>query len=229
MSVNCLELHRAIGADPNFSSPELMAHRAVCPDCERYVQETLRMNALIKRALQVAVPENLPQRPRASAARSFGPRWWAMAASAVITVGVVVGILAVGTPQTSLAGELVEHMAHEPDAMTSTSARVASDQLDGALRAKGLHLAKPVTDMSYLQSCRFRGNFVPHLVVQTERGPVTVIILLDEKIATPQVFSEQQYHGTLVPIAKGGIAVIATDADLAQSIANRMATEIVWN
>jgi hypothetical protein len=217
MTVNCLEFRRALGADPNHASAESLAHRAECPTCERYAQEMLRLNGLIKRALEVPVPAQQPiKTPR------LQPRWFAIAASALLTVGVVIGILSLGTPRDSLAAAVVAHLAHEPDAMTPTQVRVSNELLDGALRAKGLRLAHPMNNVSYLESCEIRGHLVPHLVVQTERGPVTVILLTEEKVKRTSRFDERQYHGMLVPMPRGAMAVIATDASVVDAVAENV-------
>jgi hypothetical protein len=61
----------------------------------------------------------------------------------------------------------------------------------------------------YASSCFFRGHFVPHLVVRTQDGPVTVMILVNEKVSTSQQFDEDGFSGLLVPASPGGVAVLS--------------------
>ena len=222
--MNCAEFHRAFGANPSATDEALAAHRAACPACERYAQETLRLDGLIRRALEVPVP---PARPL-PLLRRVQPRWLALAASALLTIGIVTGLVLLGTPRESLATEVVQHMLHESASMTVTGERVSSTLLDGALRAKGLHLAAPLNDVSYLHSCFFRGHFIPHLVVQTDQGPVTVLILTAEPIAKAERFNEDGYSGILLPAPRGSLAVIGNDAVLAERVAKRVRAAIVW-
>jgi hypothetical protein len=213
--VNCLEFRRALGADPNHAGAESLAHRSACAACEKYAQEMLRLNGLIKRALEIPVPTK-----REIAITAPRANWYAMAASVLLVLGATIGTLwFLGYPRQSLAAAVVNHLAGEPAAMTATQSRVSAQLLDGVLRAKGLHLVKPMDAVSYLQSCEIRGHIVPHLVVQTDRGPVTVLLLTEEKIAAIQRFDEQQYHGILVPMTHGAMAVIATDASIVESVA----------
>jgi hypothetical protein len=221
--VNCLEFRRALGADPNHSSAEVLAHRGECPACEQYAQEMLRLNGLIKQALAVPIPAS--QQMSMSPHKQSRPqaRWYAMAASVLIALGATAGTFwFLGYPRASLAAEVIAHLAHEPQAMTATQVRVSAQSLDGALRAKGLHLTQALDGVSYLQSCVIRGHFVPHLVVQTESGPVTVLLLTEEKVAQAERFDEQQYHGMLVPMPRGAMAVIASDASLVDAVAEKM-------
>ncbi len=52
---------------------------------------------------------------------------------------------------------------------------------------------------------------MPHLVVQTARGPVTVLVLRNEHVKGKQNFRESGYSGVLVPVGPGTLAVMAAD------------------
>jgi len=64
----------------------------------------------------------------------------------------------------------------------------------------------PVT---YASPCQFRGHIVPHLVVQTDHGPLTVMVLAHVKSDTKETFSEGKYRGIVLPAGSGSIAVVA--------------------
>jgi hypothetical protein len=183
----------------------------------------LRLNGLIKRALEIPVPMQALVAANAVTSRPRQQQvWYAMAASAVLAIGVVIAVLLLGTPRESLASVVVGHLAHDLGAMTPTEVRVSDELLDGALKAKGLRLIHPMRNVSYLQSCEIRGHLVPHIVVQTEGGPVTVLLLTEEKVAHTERFDEKQYHGVLVPMQRGAMAVIATDASLVDAVAEKV-------
>jgi Protein of unknown function (DUF3379) len=233
MIVECSEFRRAFGANPNDTNASVQAHRAQCAACESYAQETLRLDKLIGRALHVPVklksvslnelnnPDTnnvvaLPVRPRIA-------RWYAMAASVtVILSAAIVAVWLLSYSPETLAHDVVQHMRHEPDAMTPSETRVAEQLLEGALKAKGLQLKQPLHNVSYLQTCLIRGHLVPHLVMQTEQGPVTVLLLTEESVQTKQVFNEDNYHGTLVPMQHGAVAVIASDPTVVEIVAARV-------
>jgi hypothetical protein len=185
----------------------------------------LHLDKLIGRALHVPVKlkpvplseanniATLPTRPRIA-------RWYAMAASVSIILCSAIGAvwLLSYSPET-LAHDVAQHMRHEPDAMTPSEARVATQLLDEVLKAKGLQLTQPLRNVSYLETCLIRGHFVPHLVVQTDQGPVTVLLLTEETVNEKRNFDEQEYHGVLMPGARGALAVIASDTALVESVA----------
>ena len=219
--MNCLEFRRALGADPNHASAESLAHRAQCPNCEKYAQEMRHLNDLIKRALEVPVREAKPKAPRV--------RWYALAASVTLAIAAGGVIWFAGFPRTSIASDALAHLAHEPHTMTVSDQRISAELLDGALRAKGMRLKQPIEGVSYVQSCYVRGSFVPHLVVQTDRGPVTVILLTRDEVSAPENFDADRYHGVVVPLERGSAAVIATDPSVVETVANTVKASIAWN
>jgi len=129
---------------------------------------------------------------------------------------VAAGLVAVLTlwlskPPESLASEIVKHVEGEPNSWSRTEA-VSDDQLRAVLRKSGVNLGEGMPTVVYASSCWFRGHFVPHFVVKTSDGPLTVMILVNEKAAAAQQFSEDGYSGLLVPAPTGSVAVVRRTA-----------------
>jgi hypothetical protein len=222
--VNCLDARRALGAEPGRRTPELEAHLAACPVCAEYAADLARLDRAIRRALEVPVPAapRVSARsasgaasavPRAAAdrPRSTGRRWLALAAGAVL-VAVVAAALWSIQPREALATALVKHVVHEPQALVRTEEAVPQSAVRYVLARSGVRLEPGMPGVSYAQSCWFRGWFVPHLVVQTGRGPVTVLVLPHEKVAQPTPIDEGGYRGVIVPAPRGALAVLSRDA-----------------
>ena len=227
--MNCLEFRRAVGADPSRLTADAIAHRESCATCAKYAQEMQRLDGLIKKALEVPVPQT---REFAATAAAPAPRrnWYAMAASVLLVVGAGIGLtLLGGKSQTAYAQEIVAHLNHEPHAMTVTEKRVSDELLRSTLAAKGLRLTESLGEVSYVQNCWVRKSFVPHVVVQTAKGPVTVIVFPSDQLASPEQFDEGNYHGQILPLGKGSVAVIANDAALIDDVVTKVRTAIAWD
>ena len=183
------------------------------------------MDATIRRALRVRVPDVATHGAHADRVPARPRRWLALAASVV--AGVLVGsALWIGGPRASLAREVVSHVKHEPQSFASTHADPAA--VDRVLRAGGIRLRPGVADVTYASSCPFRGRIVPHLVVRTAHGPVTALILRDEPLARPIRVREDGFRGSLVPAGPGSIAVLGdTPADLSE-ITARLEDAVEW-
>jgi hypothetical protein len=68
---------------------------------------------------------------------------------------------------------------------------------------------------------------VPHLVIQTASGPVTVMVLLHEHVARSKRFDEQGYRGVIVPVAgHGSLAVLTRGASVDSAAVERIARRV---
>ncbi len=225
--MNCLEFRRAAGADPEHLDADARAHLDACPACAEYHRSLVAMDATILKALQVpltaaaaAVRTSPPKRPPLPRSR-----WLALAAS--IVAGVLVGsLLWVGGPRATLAREVVEHVLHEPQSLTATHADLAD--VERILGDAGVRVRPGIGTVSYARSCPFRGHVVPHLVVRTAHGPVTVLVLRNESVRRAIPFEEQGYVGSLVPAGPGSVAIVGgARADVAEVTA-RLLEAVQW-
>ncbi len=238
--MDCAQHRRSLMADPHDPDPRLREHRESCRECTRFAADLLRFESRLERALRVTPPAGTDRAPplRAAAARrmrssaAYRRGWLAMAAGVLLAVAVA-GVLWVAAPGASIAADVVTHMAGEPDAWLKTDVPVPGPELEQVLRNSHLHLAAGSALVSYASSCEFRGHHVPHLVIQTASGPVTVMVLVHEGVSKTVRFDEQGYRGVIVPAAgHGSLAVLAHDADAdiqtVERIAARVLDSIVW-
>jgi Protein of unknown function (DUF3379) len=225
----------AIMADPHDPDPDLRAHRESCAECRVFTEQLLRFEERLERALLVEIPVKpvvLPFTGNSAAARG-ARRWLALAASVLVAVVVATGVW-LTLPQRSLAAAVVAHMAGEPDAWRRTGVPVPDAELSAVLADSKLHLKPGAGLVSYASSCEFRGHKVPHLVVQTPSGPVTVMVLVHEPVRAAKHFDSQGYRGTIVPVpGHGSLAVLMRDSESQSGDVNAVAAQvdaaIVWN
>ena len=230
------QYRQGVMADPHSEDAELLAHRAGCAECRAFTEQLLKFEARLERALRIEVrtsAEVLPfTRKSAPAAAGRAPRRLAIAASILLGLAIVAGVWVL--PQRSLAAAVVAHMAGEPDAWKRTDVAVEAPALEEVLKDAKLRLKPDAGMVSYASGCSFRGHVVPHLVVQTTAGPVTVMVLVHEPVRKAMQFDEQGYRGTIVPVpGHGSIAVLMRDAGASpgeiERIAARVGNSIVWS
>jgi hypothetical protein len=237
--MKCEQARLMIGADPDGSAPELEAHVAGCADCGGYRREMQRLEGDLRRAMawpaaaaatpgaNNVVPLHPAPRARDTGAGEAGDsggradahsaplptaRRWAVAAS-VLLVGVLAASFFALQPPVALASDIVEHMAEEPEAWRQDQP-VPQSALDLVLRRAGVRLDRVAAgEIVYAHSCFLRGRQVPHLVITTPTGPLTVLVLRGEKVPRRVAFDEGGYSGVLLPVpgGGGGIAVLARD------------------
>ncbi len=225
--ITCLEFRRRVGAEPFGSDAGIEAHRRECPDCARFQDELRSMDGLIKRALAVDPPRVGGIRPAASAPpRVSRRRLFAIAASLV--AGVTVGlVLLVSAPRASIAREVFDHVMHEHGAM-DTTAPLPPAELAQVLDPDGTRIRPGIGDVTYAARCPFDGHVVPHLVVRTPEGPVTVLMLRHREIGKPMRIEEQGYEGVVLPAPKGSIAIVGKDVPDLDVVAKKVFDAVDW-
>jgi hypothetical protein len=199
-TADCKHARLAIGGEPGHLPPEVAQHVSGCADCRRFHDETLAMEVGLKAALELPL-----HRFRAAAPTISSPRRLALAASVLLALLVGAGAF-LFRPQAALANEVIEHVRHEPGSWQPQSP-LSAEQIAAVLDRAGVRYdaRMPVT---YASPCPFRGRIVPHLVVRTESGLMTVMVLAHERTASRRRFSEGGYQGVLLPAGAGSIAVV---------------------
>lgn len=237
--MDCKHYRRAILAEPHSDAADLRLHLATCPDCPRYAEALRRFDARLERALRVGAKpasDRVVVPFRARGGRGITPRiprpWLAAAASVMLGL-VIAGGLWLAAPQSSLAAAVVSHLAEEPDAWSRTAAPVPQPRLDQVMRESHVRLKADAGMVSYANSCGFHGHHVPHLVVQTGAGPVTVMVLVHEPARSKMRFDDHGYRGVIVPIpGHGSIAVLergpAADIKDVEAVAARVVRALEW-
>ena len=188
---DCRHARLHIGARPQDLPPEVTAHLATCADCRRFRDETLALDGRVRSRARGAAAT-------VSRARPAGAARFALAASVVLALLVAGGFWFLN-PQPALAGEVAEHVVHEAGSWDMREP-LSADAVGAVLRQAGVEFDSTMP-VVYAMACPFRGRRVPHLVVQTSDGPMTVMLLPHEKVAARTEFSE---HGYARRVAAGG-------------------------
>jgi len=235
--MNCEYYREAIGADPSYDGGE--AHVSACADCLALRDELRSLDRKIGRALAISVPElrmpDLPDVdtssvvPLATRRRLTAPAW--MAVAATIVLAAFVGIRMYGSTVTypSLADEIVAHLDHEPYAL-----RVSDEPVDDRRLAKVVpaNVAKVNHDaglVTYAQTCVINGKKIPHLVIQGERGPVTILLLPDEAIDDAVQLEGESINGVLLPVGGGSVAIIGERDEALDTIRENIVNSVTWS
>jgi hypothetical protein len=228
--MKCGEARFALAADPSHVAAAVAEHVGTCEPCAAYARDMSMLDDRLREAMNVSAPEiTLPAGPHLAASappRRQVLRQFALAAS-VAGVALLVGMLWIGVPRQSLASAVVAHMSHEPDALVRTEP-MSVESVAPVLARSGVQLRDGMPGISYAHSCWFRGRHVPHLVVQTPGGPVTIMVLPDEKTDGRVVFAEEGYQGMVVPAQQGSIAVLARDGEDLEAVVNQALAALTY-
>lgn len=235
--MNCEDYRQTIAADPSYDGGA--AHLSACADCRALRDEMRALDRKIGRALAIEVPSlSMPQLPQVDTAdvvplagrqRFTMPAW--MAVAAMLVLGAFIGIRMLGGDVTypSLADEIVAHLDHEPYALRVTDRPVADSRLAKVVPASVANMNHDAGLITYAQTCVINGRKIPHLVVQGERGPVTILLLPDEMIDSAVQLEGESINGVLLPVGSGSVAIIGERGERLDNIQKNVVNSVTWS
>ena len=214
----CRQARLYIGADPHHLPPDIAAHVDGCAACRRFREETLSLDGRLHAALDLPLA-GFRRAPAVPARRL------AMAASVALALFVAGGFW-IFRPATALAGEVVAHVEEEADSWNSHDNLPAS-QVAGILRTAGAQFDSPYP-VVYGYPCPFKGHRVAHLVLQTPRGTMTVMLIPHERVGRRTEFARDGLSGVLLPVGSGSIALLTRDGEIPDALADEIVSRVHW-
>ena len=241
VKMNCEEFKKAIAAEPRATFEGGAGHVASCESCASLMAEMQALDARIAGALSIEVPAlqmpelpdiegdnivNLPVEPKR---RITTPAWIAIAAS--LTMAAFIGLRMIGSQPGgySLADEILAHIDHEPGALQVTNVAVSEERLARVVAPSIGTMGRNVGLVTYAQSCVINGNRIPHLVIQGEKGPVTLLLMPDEMVDGAISIDGESVNGVILPVGKGSIAIVGERDEVLGEIERRVVDSVEWS
>ena len=217
MSMDFSEFKRLLGADPRNRDPEFLRARASSPEFEEAAAEADRFEDLLTRAVQVPAPEHLIDdildTPGQASGRARGRRWMqmALAAGLLIAVGAAGLTWRMNTTWDSVQSYVSDHYRHDgPELLAQADGRVADEAQ--ALLAEFEVEALPALAgiVGVIKYCPTPDGKGVHMVLNSERGPVTVIYMPETSVSDREQFGFDGREALLVELRSGSAAIIGS-------------------
>ena len=239
--MNCNDYKEAIAADPSESFDGGFAHASGCESCSVYHEEVRVLDDKISRALSIGVPNlqmpelspieadsNVVNLPFGRKARFTAPTWIGIAASFAIAAVFTARIIGGGGEPYSLADEVVAHLDHEPRALRALTTPVSSRTLNSVVGSDVADLGG-VGLITYARTCPINGKLVPHLVIQGEKGPITLLLMPEEEVDGATTLQGKGIKGVIIPIGHGSIAIIGDRDEVLENYEQQIIDSVRWS
>lgn len=239
--MNCNDYKEAIAAEPSTSFDGGTAHASGCESCSVYREEMRVLNDKIAQALSIGVPHlqlpelspieadsNVVNLPFGRKVRFKAPAWIGIAASLAIAAVFASQMLGGGAEFSSLAEEVIAHLDHEPQALRVVSTPVSARTLNNVVSPDVADVGG-IGLITYARTCPINGNMVPHLVIQGAKGPITLLLMPDEKIDGAMPLLGEGIKGVILPVGDGSIAIIGDRYEALEQYEQQIIDSVKWS
>ncbi len=234
--MDCRTVRERIEADPARLDQACAEHAEQCTACTAFAERVRSAEWLIHEALRFDVAALKRSAGRKPASRWIVVRsrtvWTGVAAMLVVGVavwfGIVVGPVVDDGP---LVAAVVEHWYEEPQSWVRTDVRISPASLEDVLGGQAEVDMTRLGLLSYAHSCLVRGEWIPHLVIQGDRGPVMLLLLPHERVTEPVPLElpAEGLSGEIMPLGEGSVAVMGEPGEPMEAIRERLAATVEWS
>ena len=158
------------------------------------------------------------------------PAWIGIAATVVIAA--FVGLRMIDPDPGSglpLDQEVLAHFDHEPSALQVTTVAVSGEKLSSVINPSIGTMDRNVGLVTYANSCVINGRTIPHLVIQGERGPITLLLMPEEMIDGVMTLDGKGVSGVILPVGNGSVAIIGEQDEPLDEIEQRIIDSVEWS
>jgi hypothetical protein len=128
-----------------------------------------------------------------------------------------------------LAEIVLAHLDHEPWALKVTDVAVSDERFARVVNPSVRTMDRDIGLVSYAQSCIINGRTIPHLVIQGEKGPITLLLMPDEMVHGAVSLSGESVNGVILPHGDGSIAIIGERDERIEELERRVVDSVEWS
>lgn len=212
MYMNFFEFRRQLGTDPASQDVAFLRARQSSPEFIQAAAESDRFERRLHRALALPAPQDLlhslQEIGRSKTPRQSFWRHYALAASLLLAVAAGGITWRMNTGLDTVAEYVVNHYAYDGPALVARGAGQQAANVDEILNQFQVGLTPELTQMvGLIKFCPTPAGEGAHMVLNTERGPITVIFMPDTVVSDGEMLDFDGMQAQLVVLA-GGSAVI---------------------
>jgi hypothetical protein len=233
--MDCEKLRERLAADPARVDQEFDRHAESCSPCRAFRERLMRAEALIQSAVRFDVAAAAGRVESARVERATRSNWVTFIAGVAASALVAVTLWAFFADgrfysNEALAVEVAEHWYHEPDAWVTSNVDVGRADLIDVLAGKAEIDLGLLSTVSYAESCRVAGEWVPHLIVQGSQGPYMVLLMPGRRLESPIPLElpAEGLSGQIFPVGDGSIAVLGGDSAETDEIQRAVRSAVEW-
>jgi len=225
--MKCLQFQSELNADPRHLSYLARKHAEECPDCARRLVKQLNLEASMVDSLQVAIPDGLDDRILLNTRFSHKKYQTLYAVAATVLLSVVI---ALAMPFINTQAELdmaIEHVLAEPKHLIETK-KVSAEQVNKLLARVGAH-SETMLPVSYAGTCDLPNGKGGHIVLNTNHGRVTLMLMPDGKSGVVEHKERNGVIAEMYAARNGNYSLIASSSAALKEAKSLLASRLQWS
>ncbi len=253
--MNCMDFRRVSLEDPQGLSESATIHVQSCSACNVYYRQLLKQERLLERALNVGVPEDLvahtllrhgfeqkdiPAKTgnnqeldstltpiNSSINSSFSWRRFATGfalVASIVAVTIGINVQQLSDPE-EIARMLVSHIEEEAHTLSARDT-VSKGRLTNTLSNVDIQQLAHLGDVTFAGNCLVDGKWAAHLVMKTEQGPVTVLLMPNSKLRSIDHLGSGGDRVQTVALRGGSMALIGSDRKELDLVRERVVSSV---
>ncbi len=230
--MNCLSVRRLITTDISLVKDDVISHMTGCSTCKTFYEKQLKFNGVLKKAVEIDVPEGLADRilvehqlsqKQEQSKKKYS--WSAMAASLVLVFAVATVTTLQSPP--AIADVILEHV-HDEMWMLEDKSRVTLESLNQLLKPHGVRVDESIGLATHAGDCVIQGKRGAHIVFQGKNAPVTMIVFPELLDRSERVFiSDDTFEGVLMNTKKGTLAILSEDKESLEHFEQQLTSSLM--
>ena len=222
--MNFSEFKERIGAEPRSRDPELLEARKADDACEQAAREAEVFEDKLEGALRFDHDEDafLAELMAGVAEKDKPtvPRWFAMAASILV----VVGVASLSWFQLSKGDDLQryveEHWSHDgPALLAKATQTVPAEEVAAVMASLGASASEQVAGrIQYIKFCPTPHGEGAHMILSTPEGLATVIYMPTTTVEKPVLLRVDGMDAQVVNLESGSAAIIGASEAAAREL-----------
>jgi hypothetical protein len=121
----------------------------------------------------------------------------------------------------TLEESVLAHVHHEVSKLSEQNS-VPEAQLRMVARKNGAEVVGEIGEVRYAGLCPMREHEGAHIILAGQKGPVTVFLMPQERIASAREVADERFSGRIVPVPNGSMAIVGEQGESLTEIEQRL-------
>lgn len=230
--MDCLTFRRLKLAAPQAVSAAQLLHLRSCPACGAFARQLDAFERDLCDVVTLPVPDGLAEQIILGLRRPqrFGRSHLAMAATVMLTL--IASFAFVLAPDRNserdhVVDALAAHVASEPEILRDRGS-IEPAKLVAAFSQYGGILEESVGVVRHVDRCVILGVMAHHIVIQTDYGPATLILLPKTRTSTKRPLLRDGFAIAVMPLQSGSLGILTDTADRASKVESLIQSRVRW-